>query len=110
MDDEELAEAIAVLAELDAEYGQYETSEERESGVGWTAWKTPPRREAEEDEEEEGTFGAGGADDFYPETPATAAPTRAESSATRGESFSVARASSGYEEDASSEETDEPGA
>ena len=109
MDDEELAEAIAVLAELDAEYGQYETSEERESGVGWTAWKTPPRREAEEDEEEEGTFGAGGADFFYPETPATAAPTRAESSATRGES-SVARASSGYEEDASSEETDEPGA
>ena len=56
MDDEELAEAIAVLAELDAEYGQYETSEERESGVGWAAWKTPPRREAEEDEEEEGTF------------------------------------------------------
>ena len=110
MDDEELAEAIAVLAELDAEYGQYETSEERESGVGWAAWKTPPRREAEEDKEEEGTFGAGGADSFYPETPATAAPTRAESSATRGESFSVARASSGYEEDASSEETDEPGA
>ena len=110
MDDEELAEAIAVLAELDAEYGQYETSEEREGGVGWAACKTPPRREAEEDEEEEGTFGAGGADDFYPETPSTAAPTRGESSAMRGESFSVARASSGYEEDASSEETDEPGA
>ena len=93
-----------------------ETSEEREGGVGWAAWNTPPRREAEEDDEEEGTLGAGGADVFHPETPATAAPTRVESSATRGESSatrgesSVAHASSGYEEDASFEETDETGA